>query len=81
MMGLRHKRNEAGDVIKRKARIVAQGFSQRLGINFDNTYLLVVRYDSMRIIIAYLNRRLSYTIYVCFPPGVHNGGASVMKIN
>lgn len=46
------KRNEHGEVMKRKARIVAQGFSQRPGINFNNTYSPVIQYDSLRLVIA-----------------------------
>ncbi|KAH9859193.1 hypothetical protein J1614_012270 [Plenodomus biglobosus] len=46
------KRNEDAQIIKRKARIVAQGFSQRRGIDFEVRYPPVVRYDSLRIIIA-----------------------------
>ncbi|KAK6586058.1 hypothetical protein PZA11_001115 [Diplocarpon coronariae] len=45
------KRDESGKVVKRKARLVAQGFSQRPGIDFDDTYSPVVRYDSLRFII------------------------------
>ncbi|KAH3957096.1 hypothetical protein HBH51_231200 [Parastagonospora nodorum] len=46
------KRDEHGKVVKRKARLVAQGFSQRPGVDFDDTYSPVVRYDSLRLIIA-----------------------------
>lgn len=45
------KRDETGRTVKRKGRIVAQGFSQRPGINFTDTYSPVVRYDSLRLII------------------------------
>jgi transposase InsO family protein len=45
------KRDESGKIVKRKARIVAQGFSQRPGLDFDETYSPVIRYDSLRIIL------------------------------
>lgn len=34
------KRNEHGEIVRYKARLVAQGFSQRPGIDFDETYSL-----------------------------------------
>ncbi|KAH4606440.1 hypothetical protein HBH82_108000 [Parastagonospora nodorum] len=46
------KRDEHRKVVKRKARLIAQGFSQRPGVDFDDTYSPVVRYDSLRLIIA-----------------------------
>ena len=36
------KRNENNEVVRYKARLVAQGFSQRPGIDFDQTYSPVV---------------------------------------
>ena len=36
------KRNEKGEIVRYKARLVAQGFSQRPGIDFEQTYSPVV---------------------------------------
>lgn len=52
------KQDESGNIVKRKARLVAQGFSQRHGFDYDDTYSPVVRYDSLRIllVLAAVNR-------------------------
>jgi hypothetical protein len=36
------KWNENNEVVRYKTRLVAQGFTQRLGIDFNETYSLVV---------------------------------------
>lgn len=41
-----------GDVDRYKARLVVKGCSQKPGIEFSETYSLVTRYDSIRILIA-----------------------------
>jgi hypothetical protein len=41
------KRDEVGAIIKHKARLVARGFLQREGINFDNAFALVARMESV----------------------------------
>src|SRR5258706_8974172 len=46
------KRDVSGKVIWYKARLVAQGFSQQEGINYTNTFALVVRLTSIRITLA-----------------------------
>lgn len=45
------KRNEFGEIVKRKARLVAQGFSQRPGLDYHDTFAPVARYDSLRMLI------------------------------
>jgi hypothetical protein len=42
----------AGDITKRKARLVAQGFNQIPGVDFDQTYASVARLESMRMCLA-----------------------------
>ena len=44
-----HKFNEEGDITKHKAQLVAQGFTQIPGLNFDNTYASVVHLESIRM--------------------------------
>nr|GEX93909.1 hypothetical protein [Tanacetum cinerariifolium] len=46
------KTNEFGGVLKNKARLVAQGFRQEEGINFEESFALVARKEAIRIFIA-----------------------------
>nr|GEV48907.1 retrovirus-related Pol polyprotein from transposon TNT 1-94 [Tanacetum cinerariifolium] len=46
--------NENGVVSINKARLVAQGYNQQEGIDFDETYALVARLESIRILIVYV---------------------------
>jgi hypothetical protein len=41
-----------GSIEKYKARFVAHGFSQKEGIDYEETFSLVARYTSIRTIIA-----------------------------
>jgi hypothetical protein len=49
----RNKQDENGLVIRNKARLVAQGFTQVEGLDFGETYAPVARLESIRILIAY----------------------------
>ncbi|GJX44526.1 retrovirus-related pol polyprotein from transposon TNT 1-94 [Tanacetum coccineum] len=49
----RNKLNENGVVTRNKARLVAQGYNQQEGINYDETYAPVARLESIRILLAY----------------------------
>lgn len=46
------KLNANGDVVKHKARIVAQGFNQQLGIDYNGTFTLVARLDTVRLVLS-----------------------------
>ena len=48
----RVKRNAKSDIQKYKARLVAQGFSQIPGQDFDETFSPVAKWESMRIMLA-----------------------------
>jgi len=45
-------KNTGGDVVKFKARLCARGFMQRKGVDFTETFAPVVRYDSLRVLLA-----------------------------
>nr|GEX57502.1 integrase, catalytic region, zinc finger, CCHC-type, peptidase aspartic, catalytic [Tanacetum cinerariifolium] len=46
------KTDEFGEVLKNKARLVAQGFRQEEGINFEESFTPVARIEAIRIFIA-----------------------------
>jgi hypothetical protein len=46
------KRDEADAIVKHKARLVARGFMQREGIDFDDTFAPVAPMESMRLLFA-----------------------------
>ncbi|GJS72156.1 retrovirus-related pol polyprotein from transposon TNT 1-94 [Tanacetum coccineum] len=49
----RNKLDENGVVTRNKARLVAQGYNQQEGIDYDETYAPVARLESIRILLAY----------------------------
>ena len=49
----RNKKDEHGVVTRNKVRLVARGYSQVEGLDFDETYAHVARLESIRILLAY----------------------------
>ncbi|GJX15566.1 copia protein, partial [Tanacetum coccineum] len=49
----KNKLDENGVVSRNKARLVAQGYNQQEGSDYDETYALVSRLDYIRILLAY----------------------------
>ena len=56
------KKDAAGIIARLKARLVAQGFSQIGGVDYDDTYAPVARLASSRAIISMANR-LSHELH------------------
>ncbi|GJV81490.1 putative ribonuclease H-like domain-containing protein [Tanacetum coccineum] len=49
----RNKKDERGIVIRNKARLVAQGYTQEEGINYDEVFAPVARIEAIRLFLAY----------------------------
>jgi hypothetical protein len=49
----RNKHNEDGLVVRNKTRLVAQGYTQIEGLDFDETFALMARLEAIRILLAY----------------------------
>ncbi|GJS28255.1 putative ribonuclease H-like domain-containing protein, partial [Tanacetum coccineum] len=49
----RNKKDERGIMIKNKARLVAQGYTQEEGIDYDEVFAPVARIEAIRIFLAY----------------------------
>jgi len=49
---LRNKHDAEGQIERRKARLVAKSFTQRLGIDYHDTFTSIARLESLRLLIA-----------------------------
>ncbi|GKC15109.1 putative ribonuclease H-like domain-containing protein [Tanacetum coccineum] len=49
----RNKKDERGIVIRNKARLVAQGYTQEEGIDYDEVFALVAMIEAIRLFLAY----------------------------
>lgn len=56
-----YKRDSNGNIIKRKARLVARGFTQQVGIDFKETFSPTLKQDSL-IIITAISAQLGFRI-------------------
>ena len=57
-----NKQDENGQVIRNKARLMAQGYTQVEGTDYCQTYAPVARLESIRILLAYANHH-NITLY------------------
>ncbi|GKD41824.1 putative ribonuclease H-like domain-containing protein [Tanacetum coccineum] len=58
----RNKKDEKGIVIKNKARLVAQGYTQEEGIDYDEVFAPVSRIEAIRLFLAYASFR-DFVVY------------------
>ena len=58
----RNKQDEDGQVVRNKARLVAQGYTQVEGMDYGETYAPVARLEAIRILLAYANHH-DITLY------------------
>nr|GEY12102.1 hypothetical protein [Tanacetum cinerariifolium] len=58
----KNKRNEENIVIQNKSRLVAKGYAQMEGVDFEESFAPVARLEAVRLFIAYTAHK-SFTIY------------------
>ena len=58
----KNKSDEHGTVIRNKSRLVAQGYTQVEGINFDETFAPITRLESIRILLT-IASHLNFKLY------------------
>ncbi|GJS04857.1 putative ribonuclease H-like domain-containing protein [Tanacetum coccineum] len=85
LLQFKNKKDERGIVIRNKARLVAQGYTQEEGIDYDEVFAPVARIEAIRLFLAYASFKdfVVYQmdvksaflygkiedVYVCQPPG------------
>jgi hypothetical protein len=52
-VGVENKEGEKGEVVRNKSRLVAQGFSQKEGIDYEETFAPVAGLEAIRILLAF----------------------------
>ena len=58
----KNKSDEHGTIIRNKSRLVAQGYTQVEGVDFDETFAPVARLESIRILLA-ITSHLNFKLY------------------
>ncbi|GJZ36101.1 putative ribonuclease H-like domain-containing protein [Tanacetum coccineum] len=58
-----NKKDERGIVIRNKARLVAQGYTQEEGIDYDEVFALVARIEAIRLFLAYASFK-DFVVYL-----------------
>nr|GFB01028.1 retrovirus-related Pol polyprotein from transposon TNT 1-94 [Tanacetum cinerariifolium] len=58
----KNKRDEENTVIQNKSRLVAKGYAQKEGVDFEESFAPVARLEAVRLFIAYAAHK-SFTIY------------------
>jgi hypothetical protein len=49
----KNKEGEKGEVVRNKSRLVAQGYSQKKGIDYEETFAPVACLEAIRILLAF----------------------------
>ena len=49
--------NEQGELVRNKDRLVCKGYSQREGIDYEETYALVDKMEAVRMLLAYATNK------------------------
>ncbi|GJV80903.1 putative ribonuclease H-like domain-containing protein [Tanacetum coccineum] len=80
----RNKKIERGIIVRNKARLVTQGYTQEEGIDYDEVFAHVAKIEAIRLFYAsfkgfvvyqmdvksaFLYRKIEEEVYVCQPPG------------
>ncbi|GKA78368.1 putative ribonuclease H-like domain-containing protein [Tanacetum coccineum] len=60
--GIVNKRDERSIVVKSKARLVAQGFRQEEGIDYDEVFALIARIEAIGLFLAFASY-MGFTVY------------------
>jgi hypothetical protein len=46
------KKNQLGEVVRHKARLVVKGYAQQQGIDYEEVFALVARLEAIRLLLA-----------------------------
>ena len=58
----KNKSDGHGTIVRNKSRLVAQGYTQVEGVDFDETFVLVARFASIQILLA-IAFHLNFKLY------------------
>ncbi|GJX89046.1 putative ribonuclease H-like domain-containing protein [Tanacetum coccineum] len=58
----KNKRDEENTIIRNKSRLIAKGYAQKEGIDFEESFAPVARLEAVRLFIAYAAHK-SFTVY------------------
>nr|GEZ96213.1 Gag-Pol polyprotein [Tanacetum cinerariifolium] len=58
----KNKRDEENTVIRNKSRLVAKGYAQKEGVDFEESFTPVARLEAIRLFITYA-AQMSFTVY------------------
>nr|GFC00522.1 retrovirus-related Pol polyprotein from transposon TNT 1-94 [Tanacetum cinerariifolium] len=58
----KNKHDEENTVIRNKSRLVAKGYAQKEGVDFEESFAPIARLEAVRLFIAYAAHK-SFTIY------------------